>query len=787
MAYARKDKKNPWDEYADLIMKPSVMDKIIEVLKQESAEQKEQRINKQRADQRTYENQRAKRVRENKRQHGLITDEEEKEEKKKDEIKTKLHDLKNAGKDIREYLEHGENKRNCPLFSFEEPVSGCKFDIGSAKGHIIIPLFQTDLSEHLSEIHKCVYKTLEQLFDNLNKSINLRVISITEWLHFDVDGLVNVVPRTENSKYYDLRARNVLMSICDKLIQEFTAKLEVPQKRSNLTFKQGILIKLEYRTDYTKIKKEKKKKNKGGSYIDHQLINCFTSNILKDDIKKMYNYVINNKVSTSKSKCKGNGKSETSYIYNIVNQYDGLCFLRYIILVKYLCNIETHEYLKYKGKDSFKNYNTHKLAPKVNPDQIQYFIPFVPFISYPLAKFNDEAKRILVKYYPNMSTESALDNVKVNKFTKEYIYDCCLFMKMMNDSSMFPVNADDADLIKQFEELNGVTINIFYLDQSAYQQDCKQKLYQLWSAKYMTETKARDIRVESHLDLMLIRKIVDEKLDQKTNMKVPVYQSHFILLLDAIELATDQRGRNPNTLQCIKCKEHFNARSDKSTKGMLYLHYENDECVERTIRYVVPDDKKLGYTHHYTAYCKDYIIYSDFEPINKKLVDKDFIEVDEFSFDHNEKITEHEVVAAQYIVIVNASKLNLREDHPMFIKTFLFKGRNPRSVLRDYLKSLKETCDTLNNELFESNKIDYEQYLREKNDLNQQTHCFVCKENFEEIKLRMKMKAQEKQALKKTDSKYFKKNTAEKHLHHDHKLEKDNVIGYACQRYVICR
>ena len=118
----------------------------------------------------------------------------------------------------------------------------------------------------------------------------------------------------------------------------------------------------------------------------------------------------------------------------------------------------------------------------------------------------------------------------------------------------------------------------------------------------------------------------------------------------------------------------------------------------------------------------------------------------------------------------------------MFGKAFIFKGRDPKSVLRAYLKSLKETCDTLNKELNESNKIDYRQYLKEKNELNKQTYCFVCKESFEEIKLKMKMKAQEKKTLKKSDSKYFKQNIVEKHLHHDHKREKDNIISYACQR-----
>lgn len=758
MAYATKKTANPWDEYEELLKKPSVMDKIIDILKQESTEQKEQRIKNQRKSQRQYEKQRADRIKENKRKHGL-----EEEDKKED--KSNLENLKKAGRDIREHLEHGENKRES-FFRFEEPVPGCKYNIGEARGDIIIPLDQADLSEHLAEIHRCVYLTVEQLFDNINKTLDIHVISLTEWLHSDSDGRLTVIPNTQRSKTYTVSARNQIMNFCDMLIQELTAKLEVPQKRSNLRFKQGVLIKLHYRSDLTKIKKESKKKNKGGSYIDHQSVQCFTSNVRKDDLKKMYNYVV--------------GKD--SYIYNIINRYDDLCFLRYIILVKYLCNVERHEYLKYEGKDSFKNYYTHKLVPKVNPDRIEFFIAYFPFINYPQARFNDEAKNIIEKHYPNMSIASALESVKANKFTREYIYACCNFMKMLNDSNMFPINADDANLIKQFEEVNGITMNIYYLDQSAYQQDCKKKLYELWSAKYMTEAKARNIKTDSHLDLMLIRKIVDYEEDKRTNMKVPVYQSHFMLLLDAIELATNQRGRNPNTLQCIKCKEHFNGRTRESTKGMLHFHYENDECVERTIRYVVPSDNKLVYTHHYTAYCKDFVIYSDFEAINKKLVDKDFVEVDEFDFNHNENITEHEVVSAQYLVLVNDSKLNLQEDHSMFGKSFLFKGSNPKAVLRAYLKSLKESCDTLNKELEFYSKIDYEQYYKQRAELNKQTHCFVCKENFEEIKLKMEMKALEKKTLKNDGSKYFKKNIVEKHLHHDHKQEKDNIIGYACQR-----
>ena len=40
--------------------------------------------------------------------------------------------------------------------------------------------------------------------------------------------------------------------------------------------------------------------------------------------------------------------------------------------------------------------------------------------------------------------------------------------------------------------------------------------------------------------------------------------------------------------------------------------------------------------------------------------------------------------------------------------------------------------------------------------LRKQTHCFVCKESFKEDK--------------------------DRHLHHDHKQEKGNIIAYACSR-----
>ena len=104
--------------------------------------------------------------------------------------------------------------------------------------------------------------------------------------------------------------------------------------------------------------------------------------------------------------------------------------------------------------------------------------------------------------------------------------------------------------------------------------------------------------------------------------------------------------------------------------------------------------------------------------------------------------------------MVNDSQLNPREDHPMFGKSFEFKGRDHKTVLQAFIKSLIDTCKELNIEL--NAKIDMNLSSQEKQKLNQQTKCFVCSNSFKDSK--------------------------DRHLHHDHKIEKNNVIAYACQR-----
>ena len=90
-------------------------------------------------------------------------------------------------------------------------------------------------------------------------------------------------------------------------------------------------------------------------------------------------------------------------------------------------------------------------------------------------------------------------------------------------------------------------------------------------------------------------------------------------MLDDIELATDQRRKNNHMLQCIKCKDKFVGQTAKNTKSMLYFHYKNNECRERTMKYIVSEDRQLKHKHHYTAYCKNFIICWTFEAVKKNI------------------------------------------------------------------------------------------------------------------------------------------------------------------------
>ena len=177
-------------------------------------------------------------------------------------------------------------------------------------------------------------------------------------------------------------------------------------------------MKLQYRINRSTQKTERSKKYKGGAYINHLDVPCFTNKLRTNCITRMNNYNIH---------------KEATYIYNIVNPNDNLCFLRYVILIKFLSVVKQREYLK--------DFHLSKLFPTVNPDNLGMFIPFVPFVRYPsdgssYSQANQYSEDIIKKHFPCLKHEETLEKVKQNMVTRGYIIDCHKLMSWLHSFAM---------------------------------------------------------------------------------------------------------------------------------------------------------------------------------------------------------------------------------------------------------------------------------------------------------------------------------------------------------------
>src|SRR5690606_6633035 len=125
-------------------------------------------------------------------------------------------------------------------------------------------------------------------------------------------------------------------------------------------------------------------KYKGGKWVDHMTISCSTTKVRTDDLKAMDNY------TTKKS----------SYIYNIKNNDDNLCFIRYIIITRFLSKEEHTPYLLYEDEnEKFKNHYVSRRVPLVNPDMIKIMDLFFPYIDYPHEEIWEKAINIRKKHF----------------------------------------------------------------------------------------------------------------------------------------------------------------------------------------------------------------------------------------------------------------------------------------------------------------------------------------------------------------------------------------------------
>ena len=112
----------------------------------------------------------------------------------------------------------------------------------------------------------------------------------------------------------------MIFQICDKISEVLLEQYSMHKDISNTPFDKGLVMKLQYRINRSS-QKTSRKKYKGGAYINHLEVPCFTNKLRTTCITRMNNYNIH---------------KEDTYIYNIVNPNDNLCFLRYVILIKFL-------------------------------------------------------------------------------------------------------------------------------------------------------------------------------------------------------------------------------------------------------------------------------------------------------------------------------------------------------------------------------------------------------------------------------------------------------------------
>ena len=718
MSYARKDKKNPWDEYAELLQKPLVMDKIIEVLKQESEDRKDQRIRHQKQEQKAYEEQRNRRVRENKKKHGIsLTQEEEKEEQtqvtKQERRKIKDHPrLNNLYEKI---LEKHEDKEES-FFNFNPPVEGTKYDIGMFGGSVFIPLTHINkLGELPIYILQYSEQVIKQIVNNVPGSIQFNFDCYSRFFQFDSDftKIHRDMPAfMKGGQIID--SPNQIREMIDKAVKDI------------MNFYDNIVI------------------QKSGLTFSHGLA-CLTKSVRGADMSK--------------------------YIINIQNQ-DDLCFLYNIINTKFFSDVKKHD--KY-----FRYERIYHMDIKMLQKDLRFHTLMMPLVKYPHG-FNDlnvEADSILSKLY--LETKgNVLETMKLilSKLNNEYYKACEEFKCKLNTSHLFPMSYQHADLIQQFEDLNDVSINILEFIPEVYERNCKLKLHEdIWRHRYMTKKNINSFNVEDfhrkHINMIFITDYNEILyLYESKGEQLPVFKSHYITIDDPIELASPYREKQNFMLQCVKCIKFHPACKKKSmtheqcgeyNKKLLLKHYDKNQCHFQESIYVMPkeEDRQLRYNKYFTAYARKYCIYVDFETLNVKSgkIEKHWIKADDLDFKENVLLTNHVLVSARYIVHATDSLCKTDYVDQYHGKSEQFIDKDPQVVLNKLLFALTTLTTELSIEIMRKATIDESDLTEEdKQRLDSQTRCFVCNNNFKDPK--------------------------DRHKHHDHSKEKNNVVAYACQR-----
>ena len=286
----------------------------------------------------------------------------------------KYASLQRKGIEFKDFLDEGEDVRVSDI-PFTEPAPGCKYNIGESTGYVIIPLTEQLMKDFLIKSYEYLMNVAEQLYDGIGKRISLNLMSVSLWSRImeGEEGSELLETHTHNTKFRSFISRNQIKEKCDEVIKMLMDKMMMPQGKSGLSFKVGDLIRIEYYANLSNELKTRSRKNRGGQWVDHKSIPCFTAKVRTEDIKAMDNYTVN----------------KPTYIYNIKNTNDDLCFIRYMIVVKFLSKLKKFPYLIHDDpKEKFKDYYTSYHLPGVNPENLGVMDLFFPFICYPDKEIN---------------------------------------------------------------------------------------------------------------------------------------------------------------------------------------------------------------------------------------------------------------------------------------------------------------------------------------------------------------------------------------------------------------
>ena len=101
-----------------------------------------------------------------------------------------------------------------------------------------------------------------------------------------------------NTKFFGVNARNNMFPACDSIVEALEGQFKVHLKGSHVQFLRELVMKLQYRINRS-TEKTSRKKYKGGAYIDHLQIPCFTNKLRTTCITRMNNYNITRRTPIS--------------------------------------------------------------------------------------------------------------------------------------------------------------------------------------------------------------------------------------------------------------------------------------------------------------------------------------------------------------------------------------------------------------------------------------------------------------------------------------------------------